>query len=487
MRLINRLFSTAQATTKKHQPPSLLYQNLVQSGFIQKDPLQIETCKELDRVYHEIVERIEKGENGAKGKIEKVPEKGWKTWFSRKKEPVQQIPRSKTQGLFLHGLGGCGKTFLMDLMYESIPSNKYRAHFHSFILEAHDRLHRQRAEKGYTDMKQIAADIVAESDVNVFCFDELNPLDIGDAMALKLIFEGLVENGAVIVATTKIPPHELYKGGRSRDLFQPCIDLLNANCVVHHLDSNENYRMHADLTGDRYIAPNTDEANAYLDAKFLELAKGVPETPHTVEVFGAARVIRVPKTAGTVADFTYSALFDAPTGAADYYALAANFRNMIIRDVQEITLDNLGIAKRFLTFLDIMYDHKVQCYFSAEKSPTEVFGEKVMRNSLEHALRLEDIQTRLSDMQSYGYKRSKYRVPQIKKIDPPQAFQDLDQNGTLDFDEFVELCDALNMKLTRVEMEAIFKESDEDGNGTLDVDEVERMLMSRLTFKMLKL
>lgn len=484
---LQRFFS-AQAQSKRHQPPSVLYKELVDNGLIKEDKLQIEACRELDRVYLEVVERIEAGKNGVKGKTVKneTPQSGWKSWFSRKSaEPVK--PKSATPGLFLYGLGGAGKTFLMDLMYDSIPSNKYRAHFHSFILEAHDRLHRQRMEKGTVDMKQIAADIVEESDVNVFCFDELNPLDIGDAMALKLLFEGLVENGATIVTTTKLPPDDVYKNGRSRDLFLPCIELLKDNCVIHHLDNDENYRMHADLEGDRYVTPNGPEANAYLDKKFEDLSRGMKNAPWIIEVAGSNRGITIPKGAGTVADFTYSELFDNPTGASDYYAIAANFRSLIIRDVREITFDDLGVAKRFLTFLDIMYDHKVQCYFSSEKPALQLFDQKVLQNSIEHCLRLEDILSRLCDMQSHGYRRSKYRVPQMKKIATPIAFKDLDGSGVLDIDEFIDLCNSLGMSGSREEMEAIFKESDEDGNGTLDVDEVERMLMSRLTFKLMKM
>ena len=41
------------------------------------------------------------------------------------------------------------------------------------------------------------------------------------------------------------------------------------------------------------------------------------------------------------------------------------------------------------------------------------------------------------------------------------------------------------MDLYEEEIETIFRESDEDSNGALDIDEVERMLMSRLTFKLL--
>ncbi len=45
------------------------------------------------------------------------------------------------QGVYVWGGVGCGKTYVMDLMFEGLPPNvpKRRVHFHEFMLEVHDR------------------------------------------------------------------------------------------------------------------------------------------------------------------------------------------------------------------------------------------------------------------------------------------------------------------------------------------------------------
>ncbi len=48
----------------------------------------------------------------------------------------------KIQGIYLHGSPGSGKTFLMDIFFESIPfEEKQRIHFNEFMLNIHNSLH----------------------------------------------------------------------------------------------------------------------------------------------------------------------------------------------------------------------------------------------------------------------------------------------------------------------------------------------------------
>lgn len=109
--------------------------------------------------------------------------------FRKKPEKrKQEIPENLPRGLYLYGDVGSGKTMLMDLFYETLPSNvtsKTRIHFHNFMQDVHKRLHVMKMKYG-NDLDAVpfvAADIAEKG--NVLCFDEFQCTDVADAMILR--------------------------------------------------------------------------------------------------------------------------------------------------------------------------------------------------------------------------------------------------------------------------------------------------------------
>lgn len=111
--------------------------------------------------------------------------------FSKKVDntPMKdKIPDNLPRGLYLFGDVGSGKTMLMDMFYDTLPSNvtsKTRIHFHNFMQDVHRRLHKIKMEHGndVDGVPFVAADIAEKG--NVLCFDEFQCTDVADAMILR--------------------------------------------------------------------------------------------------------------------------------------------------------------------------------------------------------------------------------------------------------------------------------------------------------------
>lgn len=105
-----------------------------------------------------------------------------------KTSALKEIPSGLPRGLYLFGDVGSGKTMLMDLFYDTLPStvrSKTRIHFHNFMQDVHRRLHRMKMEHGndIDAVPFVAADIAEHG--NVLCFDEFQCTDVADAMILR--------------------------------------------------------------------------------------------------------------------------------------------------------------------------------------------------------------------------------------------------------------------------------------------------------------
>jgi predicted ATPase len=122
------------------------------------------------------------------------------------------------QGLLLHGEVGTGKSFLVDLLADSLPNRKKRRwHFNTFMLETFARLDQLRQSRSSPlasadaehSLIWLAKDMIEHSPV--LFLDEFQLPDRAASKILSNLFTVFFQLGGVLVATSNRMPDELAK------------------------------------------------------------------------------------------------------------------------------------------------------------------------------------------------------------------------------------------------------------------------------------
>lgn len=168
-----------------------------------------------------------------------------------------------------------------------------------------------------------------------------------------------MSHGVVLVTTSNRHPDELYKNGIQRESFIPCINLLKTALDVINLNSPTDYRKIPRPPSGVYHHPLGPEAEQHVQRWLEVLGDPVNDPPHPAaqEVWG--RKIDVPLASGKAAQFKFQQLLGSATGAADYLELVRNYDAFIVTDVPGMTVNQRDLARRFITFIDAVYEGRV--------------------------------------------------------------------------------------------------------------------------------
>jgi predicted ATPase len=302
------------------------------------------------------------------------------------------------RGLYIYGGPGCGKTFLMDAFFQALPlASKRRVHLHQFMMEVHQQQHRLKdAGLGNAVFLKIADDVAQRH--SVLCLDEFMVTDVADAMVIGELFRALWRAGVVVVATSNRRPDELYNNGIQRRLFLPFVKELERRCKVVRLRSDKDYRMEImqrnsaaavesraergpQSSRSRFFAVRARAGVAVNDSNpaFGRLWAAYTAGLHVERkafVLGHGR--RVPLRAceelnALRIDFQQlCGETEQPMGVADYLAIATEFDAVFVDALPMLDLADLDVMRRWISFIDVLYDEKVLLVADAERAIDEL-------------------------------------------------------------------------------------------------------------------
>ena len=355
------------------------YESALRECGYRQDAAQLDAIRQLEALR----ERLETAHGGGAPR--------WlERWFPRRAAAVR--------GLYLYGAVGRGKTWLMDLFFASLSFPARRRHFHRFMHEVHADLAQLRRQRD--PLPRLAQQLAGQA--RVLCFDELYVADIADAMLLGGLFSALLARGVTLVATSNVPPQELYRGGLQRERFLPAIALLERELDVVQLGGTTDYRLRQLSAAGIYLPSGAPDTAARLAALFDALGGKGAQRGGMLQVNG--RDIPVQRLAHGAVWFDFATLCAGVRSTEDYIEIAREFQTVLLAEVPVLGAEADNAARRFIALVDEFYERNVKLIVSAAAPPTALY-----RGVALQALYARTA-SRLTEMQSEQYLAREHRA-----------------------------------------------------------------------------
>jgi cell division protein ZapE len=349
--------------------PIAIYDSLVTNGDYKADPAQYKAVEQLDRIWVDLSTHRVAG------------------WWAR----VRGKQPAPVTGLYLWGGVGRGKTWLMDIFFDSLPGKaKQRIHFHRFMARVHAALNTMPSTRD--PLKKIAREWAAQ--YRVLCFDEFFVSDIADAMLLGGLLQELFAEGVTLIATSNVAPDSLYQGGLQRAKFLPAIEALKEHCLELHVDGEQDFRLRLLQRSEIFLQPLDDHADESLGKAFKDISAG-SSMDNCLEING--RLLTARKRGDGIIWFDFRDLCEIPSSTVDYIEIARAFNTVFLSGVPLMSEGNADATRRFINLIDEFYDRNIKMLISAASPIDKLYTGKRL------AFEFQRTASRLTEMQSNDY------------------------------------------------------------------------------------
>jgi len=357
------------------QGPAAVYREQLEVGAILEDARQAEVAQHLQDLWSRLDTRRPR------------------QWLGRLRRPQPPV-----RGFYLWGGVGRGKTWLMDLFYESVATpRKQRVHFHRFMSRVHQGLKQHATVR---DPLQAVAEQWSRS-YDLLCFDEFFVADIADAMLLAGLLEALFERGVTLVATSNVRPSDLYRDGLQRARFLPAIDSIERHCEVFELAGDTDHRLRILERTEVFHSPLDQAAETGLTEAFERFAAGVSLR---AELNVNGRSLHAVRRGDGVIWFCFDELCRQARSAIDYIEIARAFNTVLLSDVPRMSDQDTNAVRRFIHLVDEFYDRNVKLIISAAVPLEDLYqGDRL-------GFEFQRTCSRLIEMQTHEYLARAHRA-----------------------------------------------------------------------------
>jgi cell division protein ZapE len=365
--------------------PLARYEQALAQGEFKPDDVQRAAITRLDALQQGLVARQQHSPTPAPGLFGRLSK------LIGKEKSASVAP---VRGLYMWGGVGRGKTWVMDLFFQSIPGDrKLRLHFHRFMLRVHQELTQLQ---GQSDPLLIIADRF-KAECDILCFDEFFVSDITDAMLLGTLMEALFQRGIALVATSNIPPDDLYRNGLQRARFLPAIEQIKQHCDVMNVDAGIDYRLRTLTSAHLWKFPLNAETHADMERMFQALSGNKRDAAPVLEI-NHRQMATLGVSEGVLA-IDFKTLCGEGRSQHDYIELSRRFHSVLLYEVPVMIYKTEDKARRFLALVDEFYERHVKLVVAAETTLFEIYQGTRLKFEYQRCL------SRLQEMQSEEYLR----------------------------------------------------------------------------------
>ena len=273
--------------------------------------------------------------------------------------------KSARSGLYIYGDVGRGKTRLVGHVFDQLHIAKQRYHCDTFFAKLHRTLQTKSID-------ELADDI--HHKYRVIWIDELQIYDIATAMLLRRLIPALIEHHVIVLMTGNIAPNDFYKNGLNREQFIDFIPYFREHFYCLPLDGAVDYRLQPKVSQKNTRAEKkvhfwlaAPAATETMESVFESYAPTTKPTPFTLQL--NHRTWELAKTNSLAVFIDFASLGETACAFDDYRKLVKAFSTVFVTDVPVFDSTNRDACRRFMAFIDIVYDSGAELYMSAFAAP----------------------------------------------------------------------------------------------------------------------